>query len=964
MPKFRTRARAVDLLGKGQIADLPTAICELWKNGYDAYADNLDCHLYLKGFKGIQAPLFVLSDDGSGMNEEDIKEKWLILGTDSKKRGDDPPLFGKPRRIPMGEKGIGRLSVAYLGNHMLMLTKKPNEPCVALFMHWQILDNFDLFLDDLNIPIKELKDINSFESVFKELLFQFKENLTKGKWDENRNLAGKIENEVDTLSLPDFIKGDIVETLLLPDAHGTHFIIFDPHEQLLLLSAADRIEMTDESVTNYLRSSLSGLYDGFGSSTDIKTHFWLHENKGKYDLIARENFFAEDEIRKADHWLEGEFDPTGFFTGELQVFNTIIKHTFKSRRPPGDTPYGPFKIKFGFMEGDQKNSKLSVEEWRSVMKKLEIYSGLYIYRDKFRVLPYGRPDYDFLKFEERRSKGATYYQFSHRRLFGFIEISRNKNPNLIDKAGREGCITNKAFREFKEDLIGFFIDLSVRYFRTVSKGETPTLREEQVDIIKKRNEKLLKLEKKRSKQTRARFNRDLKQNSERLDAFDPELEELYQKLNQEARKPEIIYNNIESLLRKVSEKKTELKKLKIVKPRRFEITKRQENKLYYYNQRLDDLMVLLDKCERTAEESTAKLSAEYLLLEFENKSVQLKKEIGQSVKNYKKRYTEAVKQLEVEIDNDQQAFEDLFYEKTAHLVPSGKEEKSDLENRLRLLEKTYEAIKDELEEKYDGFIKQVESLTFGIDDDTLVAWYKEQYEKIEEKTEAMQELAQLGMAVEIIDHQFNVLYSEMADAIDFFKSYAGQNAEIKENFNQLKESFEHLERNHQLLTPLYRTTRRIKSEIWGKDIIAYMNRFFENNLQRYRVSLTSDKSFDNYCFYAYESVIKPVFINIINNALYWLIPVNERKIHLVYEDGKILVMNSGEPIEPAYREDIFKLFFTRKPNGRGIGLWIARTNLRTHGFDIYCTLDKKYNRLNGACFVIEPYDKTKEENEF
>jgi K+-sensing histidine kinase KdpD len=228
----------------------------------------------------------------------------------------------------------------------------------------------------------------------------------------------------------------------------------------------------------------------------------------------------------------------------------------------------------------------------------------------------------------------------------------------------------------------------------------------------------------------------------------------------------------------------------------------------------------------------------------------------------------------------------------------------------------------------------------------------------------MQELAQLGMAIEVIDHQFNVLYSEMASAIDFFKTYADKDKKIEENFSQLKGSFQHLERNHRLLTPLYRTTRRVKSEIWGKEIIVYMKRFFENNLRKYQVTLTSDKSFDNYCFYSYESVIKPVFINVINNALYWLIPVNDRKIHMAYEEGKILIMNSGEPIEPAYREDVFTLFFSRKPAGRGIGLWLARTNLRSQGFDIYCTLDKKYNRLQGACFVIEPYDKTKEENEF
>ena len=41
MPQFRAKARAVDLLGKGQISDLPTAISELWKNGYDAYGDAL-----------------------------------------------------------------------------------------------------------------------------------------------------------------------------------------------------------------------------------------------------------------------------------------------------------------------------------------------------------------------------------------------------------------------------------------------------------------------------------------------------------------------------------------------------------------------------------------------------------------------------------------------------------------------------------------------------------------------------------------------------------------------------------------------------------------------------------------------------------------------------------------------------------------------------------------------------------
>ena len=81
MVQFRTKARAVELLGKGQIADLPTAISELWKNGYDAYAGNLSCNLYLPGYKDNTTPLFTLTDDGFGMSANDIMNKWIVLGT-------------------------------------------------------------------------------------------------------------------------------------------------------------------------------------------------------------------------------------------------------------------------------------------------------------------------------------------------------------------------------------------------------------------------------------------------------------------------------------------------------------------------------------------------------------------------------------------------------------------------------------------------------------------------------------------------------------------------------------------------------------------------------------------------------------------------------------------------------------------------------------------------------------------
>lgn len=962
MPSFRAKARAVDLLGKGQIADLPTAICELWKNGYDAYADHLSCDLYLKGYKGLEFPIFTLSDDGTGMSRQDIEERWIVLGTDSKVRGieslTDEERLRKSPRIPMGEKGIGRLSVAYLGSKMIMLTKKKNENCLALFMDWKVLDNYNLFLDDVNIPIKEILSIDSAEEIINSIIRDFSQNLDSGNWDEHEQLVNEILMGLNEIQIPDFLKDEILSNLLRAESHGTYFIIFDSHEQLLELTKGDRIEIRDDPSTNYLRSSLSGINNAFKGERLFETSFWIHDYSGAYDLISKQNFFTRDDIFNADHWLTGSFDEEGFFTGEFQVFNQIIKHTFRPRRPPGPTPYGSFKIEFGVIEGESKSSKLPRAQWNIFKQKLEKFGGLYTYRDKFRVLPYGRTEFDWLKFEERRSLSATYYQFSHRRIFGYIEVSREKNPGLKDKAGREGFIVNRAYRDFQKDLIEFFIDLSTRYLRTITKdekkkGDPLTLREEQVVAIKQRNSRVLNAEKKRNKVTTTGFKRDLNENSEKIDLRTSKIVELLDNLKSENENVTLNYNEISHIFTEIENCKNELKKLKLIKPKRIKLTDRQINKYYTYREKYDDTIKIITKCNDLTSEIREKLTQENLKEEFENRYSDFSKEIETTIKEYESRFKNVMDDLDNKIKGDISQFKSLYADRTGHIVLTGEEDKNEVKERIKILESVYVALVEEIEEKYDAFVKHVEGLSFDIDDDLLVGWYKEQYEKIDEKVEAMHEIAQLGMAIEIIDHQFNVLYSEMSAAIDFFKTFSQDNPKVEYNYKQLRQSFEHLETNHQLLTPLYRTMRRSKTEIKGSKIKEYLEKFFDRRFERHRIELITDKSFDEYVFDTYESVIKPVFINIINNALYWLITSSERKIHITYEDEKILIMNSGEKIEPADLENIFTLFFTRKPGGRGIGLYLARINLQTIGYEIYATNDKKLNRLNGACFVIE-----------
>jgi len=88
MADFKARARTLEMLGRQQIAGIPTAISELFKNAHDAYADRVEVDYYRSD------GLFVLRDDGIGMTRKDFEERWLTLGTDSqirKKKGLTPP---------------------------------------------------------------------------------------------------------------------------------------------------------------------------------------------------------------------------------------------------------------------------------------------------------------------------------------------------------------------------------------------------------------------------------------------------------------------------------------------------------------------------------------------------------------------------------------------------------------------------------------------------------------------------------------------------------------------------------------------------------------------------------------------------------------------------------------------------------------------------------------------------------
>jgi len=957
MPSFRAKARAVDLLGKGQIADLPTAILELWKNGYDAYADQLVCDLYLEGHKGLKKSIFLLWDNGTGMSRKDIEEKWIVLGTDSKYGASTAPpesRMGKPPRTQMGEKGIGRLSVAYLGPRMLMLTRKENsKECQALYMDWRALDNPHLYLDEINIPIRDVASVADLRGAFKDLLKEFANNLSNEAWQKRKKEADDILDGLSKIELPEIIINERICQLFSSNGHGTLFVIFDPID--LLTEAGKEFgvlkkgELKDSSL-QYLRSSLCGMSNTFvEDQKPFEYHFWVHKDSmTEIDLVARENFFERTELDRADHCISVEFTKAGTFEGQVRAYKKTEKYVYNPQRPKNAAQYGPFKIKFWYVEGSYDNSQLTQDDWAAYNDKLDLFGGLYIYRDGFRVLPYGRTEYDFLKLEEKRSKRVG-SGFSYRQMIGYIEIGRDQNPALKDKAGREGLIVNKEYRQFVEDLMGLFDDLMKRYFRT----DADTLKSRQLEEIRKLEEKSRIEEDKKIDSLAKDFRKKLKNNSPLMDIIKSEIETLNEELNSQLINPHIDYQLVSQLMERIVTKKSQLGELFIAKPKRFPLTKDEERKLSDYSTKYYGTEKAIEDCEKFAETIKNRLPSDSLKNELDKQNAIFCSEIESAIEIYNFSADEATEHI-IDMFGKDLARAHLDYRREFDTLSSVQDDdKETTEEKITQSKKLYENTMERFRFRYQPFINHLEQLSLDVDEDLLTGYYKSELDKAKERLQAVNELAQLGMAIEIIDHQFHVLYGQISSSLSHLKEYAQKNQAANERYGELCLAIEHLETNHKLLTPLFRTTRRVRSDITGADITAYLNRFFKRTFEEQNIKLCIDPSFEKYHYFSFESVITPAYINLINNAVYWLSSKSDKKIEITEEGGKIYIRNNGERIDDADLDDIFKLFFSRRPGGRGIGLYLAKTNLNTVGYDIHAVNDERVLKDGGACFVIE-----------
>ena len=967
MARFRTRARAVDMLGRQQIAGVPTAISELFKNAHDAYADYAIVDYYRSD------RLFILRDDGIGMTEEDFEQRWLTLATESKVQTQGQRLVtgrpGYPRRAVLGEKGIGRLAVAAIGPQVLILSRplrneKLGDLLVSL-IHWGLFEIPGADLEQVEIPTLTVpggrmpgsEEINT-------LIDWVAENLDQLPTSADKRLAKRIGAELQAFRGidPDVLAADALEGPSLLDGPGTHFYI-RPADALITedLTARDLGEPSD------LLKSLVGF-----TNTMTPTHpkpalhveFRDHFSEEAYDnVIEDSSFFTPAEFEAADQHIQGQFDEKGQFSGTVRVYDedpVKIVIPYPSARGT-DAECGPFRVDIAYQQGDQRRTMLDPEAWNAITSKLKLYGGLYIYRDGIRILPYGNQDFDFLEMERNRSVSASDFFFSYRRIFGVVEITRTDNSQLREKAGREGFAANEAYRQFRTLLKNLFYQVSFQFYRKDVGAHADRFWERTEEL-----ERLDKARRRRAGQVSARK----RQVAGGLSDFEQAIDE-GRVLAEAERIVAAVRDGLEiavseddpsraaaSVARIEDRAREELRatdaSYRVERPRGMNLSRPLAQRYARY----EDARALLEgevlePARRQVDELVNRAVKSHKLALA--RQLRIESAATAAVKWARSGTRDARRALNVAANDAQKkayklgqdhvrVVEDAVANVEAELASLEVASLSD--RRLVAFRARFERDLADLAENATVALKsmtqQIDGLAWPENGGGPMVTAQDQVEALEtdfetlaEQASEQMEMTQLGMAVEVINHEFRHTVQAIRRSLRQLKVWADANPKLLDPYRDLKTSFDHLDGYLMLFTPLQRRLYRTKVEIIGSEIETFLRDLFDKRLQENEVDLRATPAFLEHRLEQYPSTIYPVFVNLVDNSLFWLTNYRgERTITLDASDEWMAVRDSGPGIAPDLGEDIFKPGVSTKPGGSGYGLFISRQVLERDGMGL------------------------------
>ncbi len=509
---FKVSARTARLIGRENIATSKGAIIELVKNAYDAdssiaivFFDNKystflseisEDHFETLLKKGIDKKLldiiykfeaenYILNsnidedklltfkkaisrlsvlyiiDAGEGMTQNVIREHWMTIGTDNKSNN----VFTKTGRVKAGAKGIGRFALDKLGSKCEMTT---------IFNPKYHHQDTDINGEETNYKGYKWKvDWEDFEGEYKTIdsvgaeLFGLLTSTIKREITEEIPYFdfSKISSEVD------FEFGTILKISDLRDHWEDYYVqqVYSDLEVLVPPKETGGFEI-------YLFSSLEPkkygeVFSSICDDFDFKLTAIADENQNvkikierrEYDIeLIPNEFFDRDALKKFPYTKEifkkGFWETSLTFSQLLKGFKDVDEDNIFSN-------IGVFEFSFYFLKRTYDTPNADRFFYRRFMSNdrkdwLNKFGGIKLFRDNFRVRPYGEVKdaaFDWLGLGSRKStspagvaKKEGGYRVEPENVAGAVKISRLTNVNFEDKSSREGLQDNKTFQIFKQ----------------------------------------------------------------------------------------------------------------------------------------------------------------------------------------------------------------------------------------------------------------------------------------------------------------------------------------------------------------------------------------------------------------------------------------------------------------------------------------------------------------------------------
>lgn len=483
MAKLKPRARLIRTIGDKLISGPEAAIIELVKNSYDADSPSVDVKIVPPKHEAadIDKPIIKqgyieVSDTGHGMTYDEIINVWLEPATDIKAKKSTSRAGN---REVLGAKGVGRFASARLGKTIEITSIADNQGKLEkseLKLDWEIFEAVK-YLEDIDIDIKrvDLLPEDTHTGVTIKVI-----NLND-TWGESR--LGELIQELRRLATPQVhedsnFKINLDLSAYVKSSEKTQYI-------KNLKAAKKRGEVPHQDFSPYD-------FDGI--------EFLTSNNRTVKSLAeAAEGIIEADETKKTipenhqinpyslgehcDYFVKGGFDVNGVFSGTLRILRGDKKPVKIELDAPSmllnQEPCGAVEIELKLYDLEAESIKRLFESMalnysafslKDARKFISDNTGIAIYRNSFRVRPYGHHDHDWLNLEKRRVQNPS-HRVGHGQIGGSINISDEITSNLIERSSREGLEQNGSFSRLKSLVTHLLLNIEAARFAYRDKAE-------------------------------------------------------------------------------------------------------------------------------------------------------------------------------------------------------------------------------------------------------------------------------------------------------------------------------------------------------------------------------------------------------------------------------------------------------------------------------------------------------------